>query len=243
MHEQLALAAIFFVSAFTMSFAGFGFALISVPLLALLFPVQIAVALQFPYCMLLFAYQAWHYRKHFSWQDMRPLFWGSVAGLALGSFMLYQLPETALKRALALFIVAVVVFNLGKWSKGRTADWANSPWWGRVCGFVSGSFLGAYTIGGPPAAVYITSRTSDPLRAKSFMASFFSVQFVFVALIYAYNGMFTLELFKTTALYTPVVALGSWAGFWIFSKASNRTYRMVVQLMLLAAAAILWWRA
>lgn len=243
MPEQLALAAIFLLSAFTMTFAGFGFALMAVPMLALLFPVQTAVALQFPYCVLLFAYQAWHYRKHFSWQDMRPLFWGSVAGLALGSFMLYQLPEAALKRALSVFIVVVVIFNLSPWSKGRAARLAHSPWWGRACGFISGSFLGAYTIGGPPAAVYATSITQDPLRTKSFMASFFTVQFVFVALIYAYNGMFTWELFKESALYAPIVAVGSLAGFWIFNKASNQTYRMVVQLMLLAAAVMLWWRA
>jgi uncharacterized membrane protein YfcA len=243
MHEQLALAAIFLVSAFTMTFAGFGFALISVPLLALLFPVQTAVALQCPYCMLLFVYQAWHYRKHFCWQDMRPMFWGSVAGLTLGSYLLYQLPEVALKRSLALFIVAVVAFNWSKWSKGSAAGWVHSPWWGRVCGFLSGSLLGAYTIGGPPAVVYIASRNYDPMRAKSFMASFFSAQFVFVMSIYAYTGLFTAESLKTSALYSPVVVLGSLAGFWIFNKASNHTYRVVVQIMLLAAAVALWWRA
>ena len=57
MPDYLALAPIFLVSAFTMSFAGFGFAMVSVPLLALLLPLHQAVALQFPYCLILFLYQ------------------------------------------------------------------------------------------------------------------------------------------------------------------------------------------
>jgi len=65
MVNDAAMAIVFFVSAFVTSFAGFGFAMISVPLLTLLLPVKVAVALQFPYSMGLFMYQAWHYREHF----------------------------------------------------------------------------------------------------------------------------------------------------------------------------------
>jgi uncharacterized protein len=78
---EAAIALIFLISAFTMSFAGFDVALLSVPLLALFMPVREAVALQFPYLFALFAYQAWHYRKHFRWSDMKPL----AAGVALGT--------------------------------------------------------------------------------------------------------------------------------------------------------------
>jgi uncharacterized membrane protein YfcA len=62
MYNDAAMVLIFFTSAFVTAFAGFGFAMVSVPLLALLLPVKLAVALQFPYSMGLFMYQAWHYR-------------------------------------------------------------------------------------------------------------------------------------------------------------------------------------
>ncbi|MEW5911590.1 MAG: sulfite exporter TauE/SafE family protein [Thermodesulfobacteriota bacterium] len=243
MSHELALALIFLLSAFTMSFAGFGFALVSVPLLALFLPIKEAVALQFPYCLGLFMYQAWHYRAHFDWRQMRPLFLGTALGLTLGAYLLYHLPEVTLKRSLAAFIAAVVAFNALPTSKLFMARIAQNPWWGRACGFISGSFFGAYTIGGPPAAVYIMSVTDDPLKAKSFLASFFTIQFILIGFIYGAAGMFTWPGLKTSLIYSPVVALGSLAGFWAFGKASTTLYRQVVAVMLLLAAAMLWWRA
>ncbi|MCB2228006.1 MAG: sulfite exporter TauE/SafE family protein [Desulfarculaceae bacterium] len=243
MPVELALALIFLVSGFTMSFAGFGFALVSVPLLALLLPVKEAVALQFPYCLALFLYQAWHYRAHLDWKLMKPLVLGTVLGLAIGAFMLYHLPEVTLKRALAVFIAAVVALNLIPAGQSFMSRHAQSPWWGRFCGFITGSFFGAYTIGGPPAALYITSVTGDPLKAKSFLASFFSVQFILIAFFYAYAGMFSWQGLRTTLWFTPAVIAGSALGFWAFAHASNLLYRRVVAIMLLATAVVLWWRA
>lgn len=243
MPQELVLALIFLVSGFTMSFAGFGFALMSVPLLALLLPVKEAVALQFPYCLALFLYQAWHYRTHLDWKPMKPLVIGTALGLAIGTFMLFQLPEATLKRALAAVIAAVVIFNTIPAGKNILARYAQSPWLGRICGFVSGSFTGAYTIGGPPAALYITSVVEDPRKIKSFLAAFFSVQFTLIAFFYAFAGMFSWEGLKTTLIFSPVVVAGSALGFWAFAKASNRLYRQVVALMLLATAVVLWGRA
>jgi len=240
---ELAVALIFILSGFTMSFAGFGFALMSVPLLALVMPVPQAVALQFPYCFVLFAYQAWHYRKHFAWQDMKPLALGAAVGMTLGAVLLYELPGVVLKRALAVFIAAVVVLNwtpVGQRLKERAGA---NPWWGRGFGFLSGSFFGAYTIGGPPAALYILAVHNDPLRAKAFLATFFSVQFAIIAVVYAFTGLLTWERLGDSALYAPVVAAGSATGFWAFRHASNRLYRQVVDVLLLVTAVVLWWRA
>lgn len=243
MSHELVLPLIFLISAFTMSFAGFGFALVSVPLLGIFLPIKVAVTLQFPYCLGLFMYQAWHYRAHFDWNQMRPLFLGTALGMPLGAYFLHNLPEATLKRALAIFIALVLVFNSLPASKFLMERVARNPWWGRACGFISGSFFGAYTIGGPPAAVYIMSVTNDPLKAKSFLASFFTIQFVLIGFVYGAAGMFSWQGLRTSLIFSPAVALGSLAGFWAFGKASPQLYCQVVALMLLLAAALLWWRA
>lgn len=243
MPPEAALALILLVSGFTMTFAGFGFALVAVPLLSLLLPVKQAVILQFPYCATLFFYQAWHYRRHFRRQRLGPLFWGTVAGLLLGAFLLQGLPASLLKRALALFIAAVVIFNALPAGKIFTARHAGKPWWGGFCGVLSGAFFGAYTIGGPPAALYIMSVSATPQEAKSLLAAFFSLQFLLLAVVYGAGGMFSWPLLQTTLLYSPVVAAGAAAGFWAFARVSNRLYLQVVAGLLLLAALLLWWRA
>jgi uncharacterized membrane protein YfcA len=241
--ETTAIGLILLLSGFTMSFAGFGFALVSVPLLALFLSVKVAVILQFPYCMGLFMYQAWHYRKHFSWTPMQPLFLGTILGLTAGTLLLYHLPESLLKRILAFFIMLFVLFNFFSSNRRFAKHRVHSPWLGRICGFVSGSFLGAYTIGGPPIVMYFSLITKDPLEAKSFMATFFSILFIVLAVVYGAAGMFTPENLKTTVVFSPVVILGSVAGFWAFRHASSRMYYWAVNLLLLLASVTLWIRS
>ncbi len=239
MPTELAMALIFFLSAFVTSFAGFGFAMISVPLLAILLPVKLAVVLQFPYSMGLFMYQAWHYRHHFKWDHARPFFAGALVGLTLGAFVLNYLPEVLLKRLLAVIVALVVVANFSGFSRRISRRFKESPWLGRICGILSGSFLGAYNVGAPPMVVYIRSVSDEPLVIKSFIATVFSIQFVILTGIYGATGMFTLGSLGTSAAYAPVVVLGALTGFLLFRYASNKVYRMAVDAVLLAAAIIL----
>lgn len=241
MSIDLLLTGIFFISAFTMSFAGFGFAMVAVPLLSLFLPLQEAVALQFPYCMILFMYQAWHYRSRFRWSAMWPMLTGTLAGVSLGAYVLFQLPETPLKRLLSVFIVLFVMFHLtGAGHRFKLAF--TSPWFGRLCGFISGSFLGAYNIGGPPAVIYFRTISGSPQETKSYMASYFSGLFVLLTFIYAFTGMFTREILTTSAFYSPVVIFGSFAGFWAFNHVSNTVYNTVIDMALLIVAVMLWFR-
>lgn len=239
---DICIGLILSLSGFTMSFAGFGFALVSVPLLSLIIPVREAVAMQFPFCFALFAYQAWHYRRHFFWADMKGMLWGFAAGIGIGTILLYHLPGALLKRILAVFIASVVLFNMTPAGQRFRVQHAHNPWWGHWCGFLSGSFFGAYTIGGPPAALYILSVQKDPLRAKSFLALFFSLQFLIIAVIYTLTGLISLDSLETSIPFTPGVALGSALGFYGFRRASSRSYQKIVDWMLLATSMALWWR-
>jgi len=240
MNVDLYLGLIFLVSAFTMSYTGFGYGMVSVPLLSLFLPIQEAVILQFPHCMALFLYQAWHYRRHIVWKDMKPLATGTALGIAAGVLLLQYMPESLLKRALAVFIPIAVVFNLTPWGQHIAARHARNRWWGRFCGLLTGAFFGAYTIGGPTAVLYVSSVTTNALKAKGLLAAFFTVQFIMIAIVYGWSGMFTWKEMGTSAIFTPVVALGSLAGFWAFSRTSNRLYRRATDVMLVAASLALW---
>lgn len=242
MNFELVLGLIFLFSSFTLGFAGFGFALISVPLLTLLMPVQNAVTIQVPFSIMLFTYSAWHYRHHFSWKYVRPLVFGTMFGLSLGNVLLLNLPESLLQKTLAAFIALVVALKILPVSNLVTKHISQGHWWGIFWGFLSGSFFGAYTIGGPTAAVYIMSSTSDPFKAKSFLAFYFSGLFILAAFIYAATGVLTWQYFNLWFMFTPIVIIGFFAGLWAFARVSNLIYRRAVDVLLLFAAILLWLR-
>ncbi len=243
MDTDIAMALIFFLSALVTGFAGFGFAMVSVPLLAVLLPVKLAVALQFPYSMGLFFYQTWRYREHFKWEYARPFFSGALAGLTVGAFSLNYLPEVLLKRLLAGIVALVVLANFSGASGRLSKRFSHSPLLGHICGLLSGSFLGAYNVGAPPMVVYIRTISTVPLVIKSFIATVFSIQFAILAGVYTLSGVFSWSGLGTSATFLPVVILGALAGFWLFRRASTKLYLSAVDAILLLAAVILWFSA
>jgi len=240
--ETVAISFILGLSAFAMSFLGFGFALIAVPLLAFFMPVRDAVALQFPYCFALCVYQAWHYRRYFQVSDLKPLTAGVIAGLLIGVMLLKSSPEELLKKALAIFIVLAVLVQFSESAIRRLAKCVASHWWGHFFGILTGFFFSTYNIGAP-AILYTIFVHDDPLRVKSFTGTFFSLQFGLLAISYAFTGILTLEGLHRSIIFAPFVILGSAAGFYAFRRTSPAVFKHAIQLILLGSSALLWWNS
>ncbi|MFH1058953.1 MAG: sulfite exporter TauE/SafE family protein [Pseudomonadota bacterium] len=240
MSNEILVGLILLLSAFTLSFSGFGFSLVAVPLLALVLPLKTAVVFQLPYALVLVAWQAWHYRGAVTWRELMPIMIGAVVALPVGAWTLTIAPEGVLKRALAAFIVLAVVGmalpagrRLGRLYAGRT-------WWGVLWGVLSGWFQGAYSTGGPPAVIYIMAADPEPQKAMGFLGAFFTFLYVTMVLVFVVSGLLTWPVLKQSVYYAPVVAVGTAVGALLFKRASNRTYRQAVYGLLVLTAVLLW---
>ncbi|MFH1034085.1 MAG: sulfite exporter TauE/SafE family protein [Pseudomonadota bacterium] len=242
MSLEWAPALILFLSAFTFGFSGFGFALVSVPLLALVMPIKTAVAFQFPYATILVLYHAWHYRRHVEHRELWPIVLGSALGMPIGLWLLYQAPEMLLKRALALFIVLAIAGTALPAGRRLARLHAGKAWWGALWGLVSGWFQGAYSTGGPPAVIYVMSLDPSPAKAMGFLGSYFSFLYLVMAGLYAASGLLSWPLLKTSALYAPVVLAGTVLGHLALGRMGGRAYRQGVNLLLVITAVLLWLR-
>jgi uncharacterized membrane protein YfcA len=235
------VAAILGLSAFTLNFAGFGNAVVALPLLALFMPLDRAVALQFPFGLCLVIYNAWRWRARIDRRRLGILTLFALAALPLGFLTLKFLPAEVMKKSLAGFIVlAVVASRLGL--GGRLAR-VRSFWLGAVCGFMSGFFQGAYTTGGPPAVVFVRATTDDPEAAKGLLGGFFAVICLATAVMFGASGFVDGGTLLTCLYFSPAVAIGAVAGAWAFKRLSSRGYALVVEGLLVAAALLLWFRA
>ncbi|MBU1742525.1 MAG: TSUP family transporter, partial [Proteobacteria bacterium] len=143
--EIMAVASILGLAAFTLNFAGFGNALVAVPLLALLMPIKAAVALQFPFALILLIYNAWRWRGRVELRRLVVPIIAALIALPLGFLALEYLPAGVMKKALAGFIVlAVLALRLGLIRRLAQGP-VQKPWLGALCGLLSGVFQGAYT--------------------------------------------------------------------------------------------------
>lgn len=105
-------AAVLFVAYIVRGIAGFGSGLISVPLLALFFPLQLVV----PIIVLLdyvgSASQGLRNRKLIAWREQLPLIPFTLIGVAIGLSLLEKLNSATLAQALGVFIMVYAVYQL-----------------------------------------------------------------------------------------------------------------------------------
>lgn len=173
--EQIAAAAVILLTAYVIrGITGFGSGLISVPLLALLLPLQFVVPL-----ILLLDFTAslviggLHF-KRVRWNEIGVLIPFGIVGVILGTTLLVKLPAEPMLLALAAFVFAFAVRSLLNIHGDRPA----SRLWAVPASLTGGTVGALFGTGGPPYVIYLTHR----IREKSDLRATFSALFFFEGL-------------------------------------------------------------
>ena len=170
-HSTLLVLAVVFFATLIRSTFGFGEALIAVPLLALVIPIEIAapvaVLLSITIAAVVVA-QDWrkiHVRST-GW-----LLAPTLVGTPLGVVLLASTHQRLVKGALAIVIVAFAGYSLvGKKPPELHSD--SRPWL-LGCGFLAGILGGAYGMNGPPLVVYGAMRRWSPQHFRATLQGYF----------------------------------------------------------------------
>jgi uncharacterized membrane protein YfcA len=165
----LAVLTVVFLATLIRSAFGFGEALVAVPLLALLIPVEVAA----PLAVLLsvtvagvILVQDWH-KVHVSsaWR----LVVATLFGIPLGLLLLTAVPERPVKAALAGVIITFSAYCLA----GRTRLELQDDRLAWLFGFGAGVLGGAYGMNGPPLVVYGALRRWSPEHFRATLQGYF----------------------------------------------------------------------
>jgi len=160
---------IIFVATLIRSAFGFGEALIAVPLLALVMPVEVAVPLAVLLSITVAAVvvvQDWHqiHLRSAGWLILFTLF-----GIPLGLLLLTTVAEALIKAILGLLIMSFSTYCL---CSGRQLELKTDrlAW---VFGFGAGVLGGAYGMNGPPLVVYGGLRRWSPEKFRATLQGYF----------------------------------------------------------------------
>jgi uncharacterized membrane protein YfcA len=165
----LPILGVIFLATLIRSTFGFGEALVAVPLLSLLTPVEVAVPLATLVSITVAAIvvvQDWH-KIHFhsaGWLMISTLF-----GIPLGLWLLTAVAERIVKAILAVVIIGFSLYCLVRRSpyplKNDRLAW--------VFGFAAGILGGAYGMNGPPLVVYGSLRRWSPEQFRATLQGYF----------------------------------------------------------------------
>jgi uncharacterized membrane protein YfcA len=225
-----------FVAALVAGVTGFAFALIAAAAwLHVLTPIETAT-LTVSYGLIVQGYGAWKLRHAFDWSRVWPFVLGGAPGATLGALVLRWANPAHMRMGIAAFLVLYSVYSLTRPElkpvrAGIAADAA--------VGFLGGLLGGMAGFPGIVVVIWCGLRgwTKDEQRAV--------FQPVAVALL-AMSGMalagtgsisrHTVELFLTGL---PALAAGTLAGFALYGRLDEATFRKAVLMLLLASGLIL----
>ncbi len=218
-----------FIAAFIQSVASFGFALISVPILASASSLSQAIPLVavagFSSNVLLWAF----YRQSLQIKTILRLVIASLIGLPFGLLLLQWVNESILLAILGIGLILYAVYALLQLHLPKL----NSPNWAYGFGFVSGVMLGSYNIPGPPAVLYADCKCWTPEEFKGNLNGFFMVNAIAVIGGHFLQHRITSVTLQSLAIALPGIILGFALGTWLSGFINPVRFRQAVLILLM----------
>ncbi len=220
--SAILISGVLFLATLIRSTLGFGEALVAVPLLALVMPVEVAapvavlVSITVAFIVVVQDWRKVHVRSA-GW-----LVLPTMLGIPVGLMLLRTVSEPVVKGVLAAVIIA---FSLHALLSDKHRELKNDKFaW--LFGFGAGVLGGAYGMNGPPLVIYGSLRGWSPQHFRATLQGYFLPASLAVLWGYRLAGMWTPAVNRFYLLSLPVVVLATFLG-----RAMNR--RIGVQRFLL----------
>jgi len=231
----IAVMSIMFAAALVRGLSGFGNALVAMPLLALVIPLKVATPIVAFMAVGMTIYMLWRGWREAEFKSALWLVVSAAAGTPLGLIFLRGASEAIVKIALAVLMIAFVIYSLAH-PRPRHIKGGLSTF---IAGFSAGVLGGAYNTNGPPIVVYGTLRGWDPERFKATLQGFFLPAGVVIIAGHALAGLWTREALTFTLWSAPATVLGMVVSHFLSRWIPRERFKTVVHVLLLVCAALL----
>lgn len=209
----LQVAAVLFVATLVRSAFGFGEALVAVPLLALIMPVEVAAPVAALVSITVAAIvlaQDWaDVQARSAWR----LVLSTLVGVPFGLWALVHVDAALVKAALGLVIVSFSLYSLRGGAPVTLTD-DRTAW---AFGLGAGVLGGAYGMNGPPLVVYGALRGWSPATFRATLQGYFLPASLVIMAGYGVAGLWTPEVTRHYVTSLPLVLVAV-----VLGRAINR---------------------
>lgn len=234
-----AVCAVVLLAGFAHGLSGFGFPVISTPMVALFADVRTAVLVTlFPNIVV----NVLSAVSGEDWRDNLRRYWTIpvyvLAGTVIGTQVVIWAPANPLRLFLAAVIVVYLrqdLFRRIDWSVVIRAPRSSALAFGLVAGFLSGTV----NVMLPPLLIYFSTLALPALVMTQVMNACFLVGKVSQVVVFGLHGQFSFEGLALTIPVCAVALAGYWAGRRLQPRISPALYRASIRWVLWAMAALL----
>jgi uncharacterized membrane protein YfcA len=228
--QLIVIAVAIFAASFVQVVAGFGFALLCMPIMVIAVPVEQAVVVSTLISVLATTWQAVHLREYAQVPLLRRLLIGAFLGMPLGLVILNVVSDFALQLALGISVLlatALLARNLNLTHVGPRMDVG--------LGFVSGVLNTSLSTNGPPLVFDLQARRLPAEQFRATISATFALGNIGGLALFVADGKITRKGIDASLVALPAWALGQGLGWPIRKHFHGERFRRMVLLLLCAA--------
>ena len=200
--------------------AGFGFALLTVPVLLLRLDLEEAVVISTLVGTIGNLGHSLHSRADMDRALTRKFLLCTIIGGPLGAYILFSVDARWLK----LVLGASVLFGVLALQRGFNGV-ALGSWFDWLFGLVSGVLNTATSTNGPPLVFVLQARKISPNAFRATLNTVFFFSGVYAGLLYTIRGKVSQDLLLASVLSLPFLLVGSVIGIRVRSRINDVLFR------------------
>ncbi len=216
--------------------SGFGFTLVSVPVLASVMPPMQAVSLAILISTPLAIIRSKREWKDAYWPSAKRLGFASLIGMPLGVAITSHLPDRPLR---VIIGIAVALAGVALATGFRIRS--ESPSVEVIAGFVSGVLSTTTGTNGPPLVIALHSRRVAPVIFRATLVVVYVFTNVVSLMLFWYYGRLNGNAVKLTGITFVPMLLGNAMGTWLVPKVNDQLFhRLILGLLFLSAGSAIY---
>ena len=230
----LAAQVIVLFAFFFRSFSGFGGALLSIPLLALFFPLKFIVPVESVLEVALSLLLVPGSIRKVDRANLLRLLAGAVPGSLVGVFLLASWANRHLEIILGIAVIGVGLFFLR-----NTPSQAVLPSrWGLVAGVAGGLLGGMFGTSGPAYVAFLSSQALDKAAFRATLIVLFAVEYAWRLGLYAHQGLLDIQGLQLALSLLPALVAATLLGHFVHLRVGERAFRRWVAVFLLVSGCL-----
>ncbi|MCP4628819.1 MAG: sulfite exporter TauE/SafE family protein [bacterium] len=232
-------ALVVLMAGFVRGYSGFGFSMIMVITLSQIFTPAEVVPVVILMEVVASAWLLPKVWKQIDWPSLSGLLMGVLIGTPAGVYLLANVPAKAMRSAIAVVIMVLVVLLL------RGISFRKMPGRGFTLstGAISGIFNGSAAIGGPPVILFYFSSPAGASVSRASLIAYFLGTDIFASGICALQGLLILNTVVLAGILLIPLVMGLTIGNRCFGNTEPETFRRVVLMLLMGLSIVTLIRA
>lgn len=228
--QYVAVGAIILFAAIVQSISGFGFSLMSVPLMVLVIDLHLAVVVATLIGTVSSTSQAWLLRSDRDDVLTKRFIASACVGAPFGLLAFVFVPQNFLKVLLGvgvLFGVVVLARGIDMRATHHSFDW--------FMGALSGVLLMATSTNGPPLVFTLQARHVEAARFRATLNTVFAFSGYLAIVLFAISGKISLQSLRLAGVVAPLMLCGLAIGTRVRAHIEPNRFRVLILVLLLAS--------